>query len=131
MKRYGYDVYRYLIFAHKDLDVDYFIRKSGATSGYALELFTRIYNSLMSESMDVNYLYENYYKEEYPTFESFIYKYYELDEDIVNEIMNELRSSPEIRLYDYNALSVGENFDDFITSDELGSRFDKLLRMEI
>ena len=131
MKRYGYDVYRYLIFAHKDLDIDYFTRKSGATSGYALELFTRIFNSLMSESMDVSYLYETYYKEEYPTFESFILKYYELEEDIVKEIMDELHAFPEIRLYDYNALSVGENFDDFITSDELESRFDKLLRMEI
>ena len=45
--------------------------------------------------------------------------------------MTELHSFPEIRLYDYNALSVGENFDDFITSDELASRFEKLLRMEI
>ena len=31
--RYGYDMYRYLIFAHKDLTEDYFVEKSGAIGG--------------------------------------------------------------------------------------------------
>ena len=131
MKRYCYDFYKYLIFAHKDLNIEYFIEKSGVTSGYALELFIRIFNSLMSESMDVLYLYETYYKEEYPSFANFIYKYYALEEDVVMAIMKELHSFPEIRLYDYDALSVGENFDNFIMSDELATRFDNLLRMTI
>ena len=51
--RYGHGMYRYLIFAHKDLTEEYFVEKSGAVNGYAKELFQRIYKSLFSESMDV------------------------------------------------------------------------------
>lgn len=35
MKRYGYDMYQYLIFAHKDLTEEYFVSKSGVLDGYA------------------------------------------------------------------------------------------------
>ena len=49
MRRYGYDMYQYLIFAHKDLTQEYFVSKSGALDGYAKELFERIYKSLFSE----------------------------------------------------------------------------------
>ena len=39
MKRYGYDFYQYLIFAHKDLTQEYFVSKSGVLDSYAKELF--------------------------------------------------------------------------------------------
>ena len=36
MRRYGYDFYQYLIFAHKDLTEEYFVSKSGVLDGYCL-----------------------------------------------------------------------------------------------
>ena len=42
-----------------------------------------------------------------------------------------LDTRKELRLYDYDSLSVGENFDDFITSDDVYERFEKLVMMVV
>lgn len=128
--RYVYDMYCYLIFAHKDLTEEYFLQKSGVVDGYAKELFRRIYKSLMSESEDVLYNYETFYKAEFSSFPEFIEKFYCIDKGYVDEIIEHLESNPQLKLYDYNSLSVGESFDDFIYSDSVYERFEQLLLMK-
>ena len=127
--RYAYDMYRYLIFASKNLTEDYFIEKSGAIDGYAKELFLRIYKSVFSESMDVQYLYDTFYKSEYKSFTDFLTGYYQLEPAIVEKIADTLEQRKELRLYDDDSMSAGENFDDFITSEDVYERFEKLVMM--
>ena len=127
--RYAYDMYRYLIFASKNLTEDYFIEKSGAIDGYAKELFLRIYKSVFSESMDVQYLYDTFYKSEYKSFTDFLTGYYQLEPAIVEKIADTLEDRKELRLYDYDSMSAGENFDDFITTEDVYERFEKLVMM--
>lgn len=124
-------MYRYLIFAHKDLTEEYFVEKSGAIDGYAKELFQRIYKSVFSESMDVQYLYNTFYRTEYANMEDFLIGYYQLEPKYAKEIVEILEDRKELRLYDYDSLSVGENFDDFITSDDVYERFEKLVMMAV
>ena len=132
MKRYGYDMYQYLIFAHKDLTQEYFVNKSGVLDGYAPNaLFIRIYKSLFAESDDVKHLYETFYLDEYENFEKFLIGLYGLTEDDAHSIQETLDINPVLRLYDYKSLSIGENFDDFICSDDMYERFQKLLMMEV
>lgn len=131
MRRYGYDFYQYLIFAHKDLTEEYFVSKSGVLAGYAKELFIRIYKSLFAESDDVKHLYEAFYLDEYENFEKFLIGVYGLTEGNARSIQEVLNANPVLRLYDYKSLSVGENFDDFICSDDMYERFQKLLMMEV
>lgn len=131
MIRYGYDFYQYLIFAHKDLNQDYFVSKSGVLDGYAKELFVRIYKSLFSESDDVKHIYETFYLDEYEDFEQFLMGIYGLSEDDAHSIQEKLSANPVLRIYDYKSLSVGENFNDFIYSDEMYELFQKLLMMEV
>ena len=123
-------MYSYLIFAHKNLTEEYFLQKAGAVDGYAKELFMRIYKSLMAESEDVSHLYESFYKTEYSSFPEFIENYYCLNKKYVDEIMAYLGDNPQLKLYDYKSLSVGENFDDFICSETIYERFQQLLLME-
>ena len=124
-------MYRYLIFAHKDLTEEYFVEKSGAIDGYAKELFQRIYKSVFSESMDVQYLYNTFYRTEYANMEEFLIGYYQLEPKYAKVIVEILEDRKELRLYDYDSLSVGENFDDFITSDDVYERFEKLVMMAV
>ena len=131
MIRYGYDFYQFLIFAHKDLNQDYFVSKSGVLDGYAKELFVRIYKSLFSESDDVKHIYETFYLDEYKDFEQFLMGIYGLSEEDSHSIQETLSANPELRIYDYKSLSVGENFNDFIFSDEMYELFQKLLMMEV
>ena len=129
--RYGYDYYRYLIFAHKDLTEKYFVEKSGALGGYAKELFQRIYKSIFSESMDVQYMYNTFYRTEYKGMKEFLAGYYHLESEYVSEIEETLENRKELRLYEYNPLSTGESFDDFITSEDVYERFEKLFMMSV
>ena len=124
-------MYRYLIFAHKDLTEEYFVEKSGAIDGYAKELFQRIYKSVFSESMDVQYLYNTFYRTEYANMEEFLIGYYQLEPKYAKVIVEILEDRKELRLYDYDSLSVGENFDDFITSDDVYERFEELVMMAV
>jgi hypothetical protein len=124
-------MYRYLIFAHKDLTEEYFVEKSGAIDGYAKELFLRIYKSIFSESMDVQYLYNTFYRTEFANMEEFLIGYYQLEPKYAKEIVEILEDRKELRLYDYDSLSVGDNFDDFITSDDVYERFEKLVMMAV
>ena len=103
MIRYGYDFYQYLIFAHKDLNQDYFVSKSGVLDGYAKELFVRIYKSLFSESDDVKHIYETFYLDEYEDFEQFLMGIYGLSEDDAHSIQEKLSVNPVLRIYDYLA----------------------------
>ena len=129
--RYAYDMYRYLIFAHKDLTEKFFVEKSGAKGGYAKELFERIYKSIFTESMDVQYMYDTFYRTEYGCLTEFLIGYYQLEPEDAKEITDKLEQRKELRLYDYDSLSVGENFDDFITSEDVYERFEKLIMMSV
>ena len=129
--RYAYDMYRYLIFAHKDLTEKYFVEKSGAIGGYAKELFERIYKSLFTESMDVQYMYDTFYRTEYKCLTDFLTGYYQLEPEYAKEITETLKQKKDLRLYDYDSLSAGENFDDFITSEDVYERFEKLIMMSV
>ena len=129
--RYGYDMHRYLMFAHKDLTEEYFVEKSGVIDGYAKELFQRIYKSIFSESMDVQYLYDTFYRTEYNEMTDFLIGYYQLDPEYAKEIVGLLDDRKELRLFDYDSLSASEIFDDFITSEKVYERFEKLLMMSV
>lgn len=129
--RYAYDMYRYLIFAHKDLTEELFVEKSGAQGGYAKELFERIYKSIFTESMDVQYLYDTFYRTEYNGLTDFLTGYYQLELEDAKEITDTLEQRKDLRLYDYDSLSAGENFDDFITSEDVYERFEKLIIMSV
>lgn len=124
-------MYRYLIFAHKDLTEKYFVEKSGAIGGYAKELFERIYKSLFTESMDVQYMYDTFYRTEYKCLTDFLTGYYQLEPEYAKEITETLKQKKDLRLYDYDSLSAGENFDDFITSEDVYERFEKLIMMSV
>lgn len=127
--RYAYDMYRYLIFASKNLTENYFIEKSGVIDGYAKELFQRIYKSVFSESMDVEYMYDTFFKSEYKSFTDFLMGYYQLEPVVAEEITDTLEQRKDLKLYDYDSMSAGECFDDFITSGEVYERFEKLIMM--
>ena len=129
--RYGYDMYRYLIFAHKDLTEEYFVEKSGVVGGYAKELFQRIYKSIFSESMDVQYMYDTFYRTEFRDMSEFLIRYYQLEPESAKEIIVILEDRKELRLYEYDSLSAGEYFDDFITSDDVYERFENLIMMNV
>lgn len=129
--RFVYDMYKYLLVVHKDITEDYFLKKSGAVSGYALQFFQRLWNSIFQESDDVHALYENYYWQEYENYYLFLEGYYGLENATVEDIKDVLTTNPDYKLIDYSSLDYGENFDDLISSEDLHDRFEKILLMAL
>ena len=54
-----------------------------------------------------------------------------MDPGDADEIVGVLNDRKELRLYDYNTMAAGEYFDDFIKSEELYDRFEKLVMMNV
>ena len=79
----------------------------------------------------VEYLYNTFYRTEYNGLTDFLIGYYQLEPKYAKEIVELLNDRKELRLYDYNSLSASEYFDDFITSEEVSDRFEKLIMMRV
>jgi len=62
---------------------------------------------------------------------AFLRGYYQLDPGDADEIVGVLNDRKELRLYDYNTMAAGEYFDDFITSEDVYDRFEKLIMMNV
>ena len=81
--------------------------------------------------MDVQYMYDTFYRTEYGCLSDFLTGYYQLEPEAAKEITDTLEQRKELRLFDYDSLSAGENFDDFITSEDVYERFEKLIMMSV
>ena len=56
----AYDFYKAFWLLNPKLSKDNFLKIVGAEKGYSLNMFTRIYNSIYSELIDVENEYEKY-----------------------------------------------------------------------
>jgi hypothetical protein len=67
----AYDFYKSLLLVNKKLTKEIFLAKTGALDGYSLNMFSRMYDSITSELIDVEREFEKYYSFEYKSFEQF------------------------------------------------------------
>lgn len=127
---YYYDAYKCLILANSSLNKDVFCKKAGANTGYAKDIFSRIYDSIFSEAEDVIECFNNYYVVEYNTFEDYLLNKYSIANDKVHEIIDTLHSHP-LKLYDVDTLFYGDSaIYDFWSSDNMINRILDLIVSE-
>ena len=103
-----YDYNKSLLFINKNLTEEIFIEKAGVQNGYSLKMFSKMYDSITSELIDVEQEYKKYYLFEYNTLEKFLYKKYNLKEEDVVELMKEQKNNPDFLLYRKNDNSYGD-----------------------
>lgn len=102
---YDYEAYCYLMKVHKGTKEE-FMKKAGVSKGYALEMFSTLYDSIFAESKDVREMYENNYKSEYKDLKHFLMMHYSIPEKLVGKYVNACESDL-YRLIDFDALSYG------------------------
>ena len=100
-----YEAYCYLMKVHKGTKEE-FMKKAGVSKGYALEMFSTLYDSIFAESKDVREMYENNYKSEYKDLKHFLMMHYSIPEKLVGKYVNACESDL-YRLIDFDALSYG------------------------
>lgn len=104
----GYDFYQSLILVNKNLTKEIFIERTGAKDGYSLNMFSRMYDSITSELIDVDKEYEKYYSFEYESMEHFLYRKYNLKEKYIVELMEARKNNPNCSLYRKDDNSYGD-----------------------
>lgn len=83
---------QYVISLKQHIEKTNFIKAGQVIPGsYAEELLGRIYDCLVSHSINIVDEYQNYYIEEYPDLKSFLYWKYNIDESIAVSIISELK----------------------------------------
>lgn len=125
---YMYDDFEFMFLIHKDIDRDAFLQLAGAKQGYARDMFGRMYDSLLRETLDVQEEYQLYYSTEYGNLGKYLYRKWNLDFDQVNEIMTHLKENSDLRLLRRIERSYqGTELRRFMTEDPMIERIEKIL----
>lgn len=83
---------QYILHLKKRIDKSSFIKNGQVLpSSYAGELLGRIYDCLITHSIDVIDEYQRYYIEEYSDLKSFLYWKYNIDESTIDSVISDLR----------------------------------------
>lgn len=131
MIRIGYGNYHFVMIVNGRLTRDEFIKRCGAERGYAKDMFGSIYDSIFAEAEDVRQIYEEYYKVEYDSYESFMLMHYCLRREWLDLLLETLQSNKDYKLIDYDTISYGEGgIDDLIFSDNMRERIEDILLMK-
>ncbi len=130
--KYNYDNFSSLLIIDKRLTKDIFLQKAGIEKGkYAEDMFSRLYDSIFSELIDVEAQYEKYYKIEYLDFEEFLYKKYSVEPDVIREFIRLKSENENYRIYKKNDFSyVDYGIFRFAFSDEMNERVTNILLMK-
>jgi len=105
----AYDFYKSLLLVNKNLTKEIFLTKAEAKDGYAQNMFSRMYDSITSELINLDVEYDKYYSFEYPTLEHFLYRKYNLNEEDLANLIDERKKYPECILYRKDDLAYGGN----------------------
>lgn len=131
MKMFTYDYCRYIMVVNRNLTKDYFLDKAGIRGGYAKDMFSRIYDSIFSESEDLIDSYKKYYCQEFDSWGLMLEKKYNVPKETVDMFIQDLQENSDYTLIGFDSLSYGENIDNLFSSGVFDKRFDQLLLMKI
>ncbi|MEC4086234.1 hypothetical protein [Myroides odoratimimus] len=124
----AYDFYKSFWILNPNLTKEYFLIKVGARDGYAKNMFSRIYDCIFSELIDVEEEYEKYYSFEYESFAYYLYKKYNLKVEDIEELIHQINTFPNCRIYRKDDHSYGDyKVPQFITSEIMYDRIIKIL----
>ena len=104
----AYDFSKSLLLINKNLTKENFIERAGVKDGYSLNMFSRMYDSVTSELIDVDIEYKKYYSFEYGSLEQFLYRKYNLKGKYIDELMEERKNNPDCILYRKDDSSYGD-----------------------
>lgn len=104
----AYDFYKSVLLINKNLTKEIFIQKSGVEDGYSLNMFSRMYDSLTSELIDVDREFKKYYSFEYENMEHFLYRKYNIKGKYIDELMEVRKENPDCILYRKDDNSYGD-----------------------
>ena len=84
----SYDFFKSLLLINKRLTKKIFISKTEAKKGYSLAMFSKMYDCIFSELINLDREFKKYYSFEYNSIENFLRKKYNIKEKQLLELIN-------------------------------------------
>ena len=127
----SYDYNKSLLLINKELTKEIFIEKTGVGDGYSLRMFSKMYDSITSQLIDVEEEYKKFYSFEYDSIQKFLLIKYNLREEHVKVIMEERKYNPDYILYRKEEYSYGDyGIAQFAFSDTMYDRIMEILTLK-
>lgn len=124
----AYDFYKSILVINGELTKEEFIKECGASSGYAKQVFERIYESIYSELVDLKNEYELYYNMEYYSFEQFLYRKLNISPQDIEKLIEFSESKDYLKIFKYRDYSSGDyGLGSFIYSEPMYDRIMALI----
>lgn len=128
--RCQYDMYQSMVVVNKDINKEYFLNRAGAKAGYAKSMFSRIYDSIFSEAINLEDVFERYYAIEYKDIYEFLYNRYCLSRTIVNKIRELKQNNADNVIIAFDELNYGDpGIVEFAFSESMYDRITQILLM--
>lgn len=126
-----YSYSKSLLLINPNLTKEIFLRKVGAQSGYARQMFSRMYENIFSELISVDREYEKYYSFEYASLAKFLWKKYNIDSEDLEELISIRKDNPDCILYRKDDYSYGDyGIGQFTFSETLYKRITDILLLK-
>lgn len=127
----SYDFGDSLLLLNRNLTKVIFLEKAKVKSSYSLNLFSKMFDSIFSELIDVENEFKKYYSFEYESIENYLYKKYNLKSDQISRLMEERKSNPDCGLYRKDDYSYGDyGLSQFAFSDTMYDRVMNILTLK-
>ena len=123
-----YDFYKSILIVHKDLNKDIFLQRCGVRrNSFAETTFSRMYDTIMSEIVDLNEEYLKYYAVEYDTIKHYLYTKMNLDEEQIEKVVKFIDDLSYIVWRKEDSASGDYGIETFAFSETLLERVEKIL----
>ena len=124
----SYDFYKSILALNGNLSKEEFLDKCGVSGGYAKEVFSRIYDNIFSELIDLEEEYKLYYSREYDSFEAFLFRKMNIGYDDIVALMKFKESKDYIKIYRSGDSSSGDyGIGQFVFSETMHARVIELI----
>lgn len=128
----AYDFYKSIILIDSRLTREKFLEYAGARTGYSLYMFSRMYDSITSELIDIERQFREYYAFEYRTIERFLYRKFNIEPKDIDQIMKEKEINPNCIIYKKKDYAYGDyGLDQLAFSEPMYERIKNILLMKL
>lgn len=127
--RFEYDWSTAFILINRKITKEGFIEKTGVKHGYSFQMFSRMFDAIFSELIDLEQEFDKYYAVEYDSIGHMLYKKYNLTTENIEHILKAKNDNPSCILYRTNdGFSFGDyGIIQFAFSDPMYDRITDLL----
>lgn len=129
--RYSYDFYKSIVVLNRKLKLETFLTLTGAEKGYAREMFTRMYEGIFSELIDLESERLRFYGFEYNSLEQYLYRKFNLPEEDIGALMKMKAECEDYGIFRTDDLAYGDSgVNQLAFSEMMNNRIDDILLLK-